>query len=112
MGWINYVIIEAWNIAIEVPRAVTELEDHEKEAMKKALEFECNTQAIKEKNYKDLTLTDLSNMTESLSIAGNFFDMHLEKFLLFFLEDKGIQYEIKSEFDFDAKNSKLLIVRM
>lgn len=67
-----------------------------------------------DKEHTKLTVSDLRYMTEAYNILSDFSDMvgDSAKLLLFWLDQKGIEYEIKSEFDFDAEKSKLLIVRM
>jgi len=88
------------------------LEDYENDAFDKATGFEHDIMEILNKNHKDLSVADMKLMIEGFEIASGFSGMYPEKFLLFWLNSRGIKYEIKSEYDFDTEKNKFLIVKM
>ena len=106
MGWINYLIIPSWKIAIEMTRHVDELEDYIEEALDEILEME-DIEYMDEVKVKDLTISDLAELYNSHQILSKLVTIDdAIVFLLYFLKKRGIEYEIVSEFEFDKNKYK------
>lgn len=116
MGWSNYIIVPNMKMAIETSRHVEELEEYKKVALEEAIS-EAPDELAEMDNVKvtEMTLKDLKILYTAhermLNIAG--FDH--DKLLLFWLEHRCIDYEIKSQYQIDIeeyKNNGYNIIRL
>lgn len=116
MGWSNYIIIEDMKLVIETNRNVEELEEYKKTALDDVIrESPDELPDMDDVKVIGMTLKDLKILYTAydrmLSIAGFEYD----KLLLFWLENREIYYEIKSEHQIDIdeyKNNGYNVIRM
>lgn len=107
MGWSNYIIIEEWKMIIETSREVDELETYIKESLDKMTsddtDIDVNTSDLK---VSEITINHLCTLVSAYDNASSLARMETDKLFLYWLESKGIEYQIKSEFNIDLKKYK------
>lgn len=107
MGWSNYIIIKDWKIVIETSREVDELEDYIKESLDKILDddtyIDMSTSDLK---VSDITVADLCTMASAYDNVSSITCMNTDKLFLYWLKNRGIEHEIKSEYNIDLKKYK------
>lgn len=103
MGWSNYIIIEDWKMIIETNREVDNLEDYIKESLDKMINNEEENVDISNLKVSDITIKDLCTLASAYDNASSLAFIAVDKLFLFWLEGKGIKYEIKQEHGFDFK---------
>lgn len=107
MGWSNYIIISDWKTIIETSREVDELENYIKESLDKMISddtiMDISTSDLKISN---ITVKDLCIMASAYENVSSIMCMSADKLLLYWLESRSIEYEIKSEHSFDLKKYK------
>ena len=104
MGWSNYIIIPNWKIIIETNRSVRELENYITEAIDKIIhsdtDIDFETSDLK---ISDMTVKDLCILTSAYDNTSSLSQLDVDKILLYWLEYRNIEYEVKSEFQVDIK---------
>ena len=107
MGWSNYIIIPDMKLAIQTTRYVEELEDYIKKALEDAIDEEPDELAEMD-NVKitDVTLRDLKALYTAHERMRSIAEFEYDKLLLFWLENRDIRYEIKSEYQVDIDEYK------
>ncbi len=105
MGWSNFIIIPSLNIAIEVSRDLHDLEDYEEKAFDylTSEEFDKGID-IENRKIKDLTVRDLTTLFTAYDNTNSLKGLDYNKLLVVWLKSRGIDYEIKSEYDIDKEN--------
>lgn len=103
MGWSNYIIVEDWKIIIETYRGVDSLEDYIKESLDKMINNDTEDIDISNLKVSDMTVKELCTLASAYDNASSLAFMEVDKLLLYWLKNKGIEYEIKPEFGFDFK---------
>ncbi len=98
MGWSNYIIIPEFKLAIEVSRYVEDIEEYEKDALYKITE-EDEVEDLENVKVSKITVKDLTTLYNAHKIVSSLTGFEIDKLLLFWLQNRGIEYEIKSEFD-------------
>lgn len=104
MGWSNYIIIDSLKLVIETNREVDDIEHYEKDALTKMINTEdddCFVDDIstdmRDKKISDITIGDLTSLYNAHKNASIIIGMHCDKFLLYWLKTRRIDYKIKSE---------------
>jgi hypothetical protein len=97
MGWSNYIIPE-FKLAIEVSRYVADIEEYEKDSLYKITE-ERDLEDVENVKVRDITVKDLTTLYNSHEIVSSLTGFEIDKLLLFWLQNRGVEYKIKSEFD-------------
>lgn len=105
MGWSNYIIIPEFKLAIEVSRYVADIEDYEKEALYEITEEE-EVEDVENVKVRDITVKDLTTLYNAHEIVSSLTGFEIDKLLLFWLQNRGIEYKIKSEFEATADQLK------
>ena len=105
MGWSNYIIIPEFKLAIEVSRYVEDIEEYEKEALY-AITEERDVEDVENVKVRDITVKDLTTLYNAHEIVSSLTGFEIDKLLLFWLRNRGIEYEIKSEFEATADQLK------
>lgn len=105
MGWSNYIIIPEFKLAIEVSRYVQDVEEYEKEALYEITE-EKDVEDVETVKVRDITVKDLTTLYNAHKIVSSLTGFEIDKLLLFWLQNRGIEYEIKSEFEATADQLK------
>lgn len=107
MGWSNYIIIESWKTVIETNREVDELEDYIKESLDKMIsdegDLDVSTSDLK---VSDITIKDLCILASAYENTSSLSCMNSDKFLLYWLESRNVNYEIKSEYNINIEEFK------
>lgn len=107
MGWSNFIIIPKWKMTIETNRSVGELEDYIKKAIDKMIDDDTNIDIdTSDLKVSNITVKDLCIMASAYENAISLYGIDIDKFLLYWLESKDIEYEIKSEYNIDLKEYK------
>ncbi|MDO8725024.1 MAG: hypothetical protein Q7J35_03025 [Candidatus Methanoperedens sp.] len=107
MGWSNFIIIPSLNIAIEVSRDLHDLEDYEEKAFDYLTSEEFDEgMDIENRTIRDLTVRDLASLYTTFDHTNSLKGMDLDKLLLFWLKNRGIDYEIKSEYEIEKEKLK------
>jgi len=99
MGWSNYILIPGFGVAIEISRYVEEL-GFEGSAIEKFLadeDLKAELEAIREADIKEMSFGELGTLSQAVTMLLQLPD-EIEKYFLYFLEQRGIKYEIVSEF--------------
>ena len=103
MGWTNFIIIPKLKLIVEVSRQIDEIPDYQKNALNFLTDeeriYEIEKYDIENKYTKDLTVKDLTQIFSVYEQANNISGMESDKFFLYWLETRGVDYEIKSEFE-------------
>lgn len=105
MGWSNYIIIPEFKLAMEVSRYVQDIEKYEKDALYKITE-ERDVEDVENVKVRDITVKDLTTLYNAHEIVNSLTGFEIDKLLLFWLQNRGIEYEIKSEFEATADQLK------
>ncbi len=105
MGWSNYIIIPEFKLAIEVSRYVEDIQEYEKEALYEITE-EKDVEDVENVKVRDITVKDLTTLYNAHEIVSSLTGFEIDKLLLFWLQNRGIEYEIKSEFEATADQLK------
>jgi len=104
MGWSNFIIIPSLNIAIEVSRDLNDLEDYEEKAFDYLTSEEFDEEIdIENRTIRDLTVRDLATLFTAYDNTNALKGMDYNKLLVVWLKSRGIDYEIKSEYEIDKK---------
>lgn len=111
MGWYNYIIIPKWKILIEVSRDVDDIEDYENIAIEKAVSEESADERtyIEGVNVIDMgdiainkiSIRDITELYKTYEIVQSLSGMNYDKLFLFWLKNREIEFEIKSEHNID-----------
>ncbi len=101
MGWSNYIIIPEFKLAIEVSRYVEDIEEYEKEALYEITE-EKEVEDVENVKVRDITVKNLTTLYNAHKIVSSLTGFEIDKLLLFWLQKRGIEYKIKSEFEATA----------
>ena len=108
MGWTNFIIIPKLKLIIEISRQIDEISDYQKNALNFLTDeeriYEIEEYNIENKYSKDLTIKDLTQMFSVYEQANGISGMESDKFFLYWLETKGIEYIIESEFTIKENN--------
>ncbi len=98
------MIIPSLNIAIEVSRDLNDLEDYEEKAFEylTSEEFDAGID-IENRTIRDLTIRDLTTLFTAYDSTNSLKGLDYNKLLLVWLKSRGIDYEIKSEYDIDKE---------
>lgn len=108
MGWSNFIIIDTLKLVIETNREVDDIEDYEKDALSKMtdidefydMDTDIDMQDIK---INEISIGNLAVLYNAYKNASSITDMHRDKFLLYWLTVKEIEYDIKSEHNIDLE---------
>ncbi len=104
MGWSNFIIIPSLNIAIEVSRYLQDLEDYEEKAFSYLTSEEFDEGIdIENRTIRDLTVRDLATLFTAYDNTNSLKGLDYNKLLVVWLKGRGIDYEIKSEYDIDKE---------
>lgn len=107
MGWSNFIIIEDWKILIESSREVGELEDYIKESLDKIISDTTDIDiSISDLKVSDITLKDLCVLASAYENVSALAYMNVDKLLIYWLECREIEYDIKSEYNLDIEEYK------
>lgn len=105
MGWSNYIIIPEWKMIIETNREVDELEDYIKESLDKMIDDETDIDvSTSDLKVSDITIKDLCILASAYENTSSLACMNSDKFLLYWLENRGVKYDIKSEYNLDIES--------
>jgi len=108
MGWTNFIIIPKLKLIVETSRQIDEIPDYQKNALDFLTDeeriYEIEKYDIKNKIVKNISIEDISQLFSIYEQANNIVGMESDKFLLYWLETKGIEYEIKSESQIKENN--------
>ncbi len=108
MGWTNFIIIPKLKLIIEIRRQIDEIPNYQKNALNFLTDeeriYEIEEYDIENKYTKDLTVKDLTQIFSVYEQANNISGMESDKFFLYWLETKGIDYEIESGFVIKENN--------
>lgn len=102
MGWTNFIIIPKLKLIIEISRHINELDDYQKKAIDYLTDeerYEDGDEYIENKNIKNISIKDLTRLFNTYEQANCLVGMESDKLFLYWLENKNIDYEIKSEFE-------------
>lgn len=123
MGWSNYIIIQKLKWLIEISRNVEDLAEYEETAIKIAIdEDNLDNSSIDEDRIVDMgdveinkiTIRDLAELYKRYDIIQSLSGMDDDKLLLFWLKNREIEFDIKSEFNIkldDFEKEGYLILR-
>ena len=104
MGWSNFIIIPSLKIAVEVSRDLRDLEDYEEKAFYYLTSEEFDEGIdIESRKIKDLTVRDLTTLFTTYDSTNSLKGLDYNKLLLVWLKSRGIDYEVKSEYDIDKE---------
>lgn len=104
MGWTNFIIVKDWKIIVETHRGVEGLDDYIEDALKELIDEDANIDVhTSELKVSDITVNDLCIMSKAYERASNLYDIDIDKLFLFWLESRGIKYEIRQGFNIDIK---------
>lgn len=104
MGWSNFIIIPDMKLVIETNRDVEEFEDYRKRALEDAISEEPDELAeMDDVKITDMTLRDLKALYTAYERMQAIAGFEYDKLLLFWLDDRNIHYEIKSEHQVDTE---------
>lgn len=108
MGWSNYIIIPKLKLIVETTRNINELHDYQKKALDYLTDEERiydtdEEQEVGDIPIQDVTVQDISLLYTIYDQANKISEMEPDKFFLYWLESKGIDYEILTEFDIGDK---------
>jgi len=120
MGWSNYIIIQKLKLIIETSRNINEIYDFQKKALGYLIDdertIELEEQDISNINIKNISIKDLAILFSTYEQAEKISGMEEDKFLLYWLGYKNIDYKIISEFeitkDIDEYKKTYTIIRM
>ncbi len=108
MGWTNFIIVQKLKVIIEISRQIDKIPDYQKNALNFLTDeeriYEIEEYDIENKYTKDLTVKDLTQIFSVYEQANNISGMESDKFFLYWLETKGIDYEIESGFVIKENN--------
>jgi len=98
MGWINFIIIPSFKVAIETSRNINEISDYEIKALNYLTDEErYSDDDIDDVKLRDLSVKILSTLFKSYEQSINLAGFESDKFLLYWLTIKNIKFDIKSE---------------
>ena len=111
MGWSNFIVIPKWKLIIEVPREVENLEDYYQIAIDNAID-EDNIGLGEHSEGEDIidvenvpinkiTIKDLAELHRRYDIIQSLSGMDYNKFFLFWLKKREIEFSIESEYGID-----------
>lgn len=112
MGWSNYIVIPKWKLLIEVSRNVNGIEEYEKIAIDKAIDEDNIDYIINDGNdiedmgdlpVHKVTIKELTELYKSYDIVQSLSGMDSDKFLLYWLKNRGIGFSVQSENVLDVK---------
>jgi hypothetical protein len=107
MGWSNYIIVEDWKMIIETTREVGELEYYIKKSLDRMISDDTDVDvSISDLKVGEITIKDLCALASAYENASSIACTDPDKFFLYWLEGKDIEYQIKSEFNLDLKKYK------
>jgi len=111
MGWSNYIIIPKFKLLIEVSRSVDNIAEYEETAIEKAIDEENidydtylegeNIVDMGDIPISKITVKNLSALYKKYEIVYSLSGMDYDKLLLFWLKNRGIEFQIKSEHNID-----------
>ena len=105
MGWSNYLIIPEFKLAIEISRYVEDIQEYEKDALYE-ITGEEEAEDVENIKVRDITVKDLTTLYNAHKIVTSLTGFEIDKLLLFWLQNRGIEYKIKSEFEATADQLK------
>lgn len=98
MGWSNYLILPKLKLAIEISRHTEELEEYRRYALEEAIgEESIDLDEMDQVKLTEITLKDLTVLYTAYDRMQRIAGMEYDKLLLFWLEHRDIDYEVKSE---------------
>jgi hypothetical protein len=107
MGWVNYIVIEKLKLAIEISRSVEEISEWETKAIDYLTDEErYDDNEAGQVELSKINIDTLTNIYNTYSKASSMAGMYPDKFLLYWLDSRGIEYEVISEY---TKNREALI---
>jgi hypothetical protein len=107
MGWVNYLLIPQWKLAIVVSRHNNEIPEYFEEALDELVKPQkLDMGEIIEKKFNELNMREMNFITRLADLASCLEETDYELFLLYWIKKRGIKYEIKSEFDVKAEYLK------
>ncbi len=117
MGWVNYVIIPQLKMIVTVPREVS----NDTTFLKNVLvgkgcgvtseEEDDTLYNICEKSCSEVTLLDLQYMTKAIENLLGLRQVSCDEFLLFWLDLRGIEYKVVSEYAFNEDKEQQELVK-
>lgn len=118
MGWSNYIIIPQLKTIVEISRSIDDIADYEESAIGKAIDEDNidydayidgeNILDIGDVPISKITVKNLSTLYKKYEIVYSLSGMDCDKFLLFWLKTRNIEFQIKSEsnMDFDTYDNE------
>jgi len=104
MGWTNYIIIPKLKLIVETGRNISESHDYQNEALDYLTAEERAFDEDEEREMSNISITDIT--MKDISLLYTMYEksrliseMEPDRLFLYWLESKGISYEILSEFD-------------
>lgn len=100
MGWINFIIIPSFKVAIETSRNINEISDYEIKALNYLTDEErYSDDDIGDVKLNTLTVKMLSTLFKSYEQSSNLAGFESDKFLLYWLMIRNIEFDIKLEYN-------------
>ncbi len=103
MGWTNFIIVPKLKLIVQTHREVSRLNGYISDGLSSLIEGldEEIVESILERNYKKFTLNDLSILVEVFKSVYSLGNISIDYLLLYWLENRGIDYSIVTEFELD-----------
>lgn len=108
MGWSNYIIIPEWKVLVEVPREIDDLGEYIYTALENVIDEENtdNRTYLEGENIIDMsdvqinniTIRDLVELYKSYDIVQSLAGISYDRFFLFWLKKRDIEFSIESEY--------------
>lgn len=110
MGWSNYIIIPKLKIIVETNREIDDIESYQKESIDEIVDEENIDDGVyldlENVKINDITIKDLALLYKDHEIMQCVRGIHIDRLLLYWLQNKGIDFEVKSEHNIDKEKYK------
>lgn len=106
MGWTNFVILPKQKLVVEISRHVNNIEDYERDALRKLVDNELDLFDDTDIKVKDMTVKELCKIYSAYENMSTLSGLEIDKFLLFWLVNKNFDFEIKPEYNVDIEEYK------
>lgn len=110
MGWSNYIIIDDFKLIVEISRDVDNIANYEVNALTKLIDAYQDDNIVTDNDIdmqdikiSDMTIGNLTTLYIIYKNANDICEMQIDKFLLYWLKHRKINYNIKSEYNIDIQ---------
>lgn len=110
MGWSNYIIIDDFKLIVEISRDVDNIANYEVNALTKLIDAYQDDNIVTDNGIdmqdikiSDMTIGNLTTLYNVYKNANDICEMQIDKFLLYWLKHRKINYNIKSEYNIDIQ---------